>query len=121
MADAVMFIGWGPPVHGREERAIEVLGESLAYWGELKAEGRIERFDVAELNPNGELDGFAVLYGTHKQFADLAEDERWMRTTVEASLITEDLRMIEGATGEALTHQMGLFRDVASHMPAMHL
>ena len=121
MADAVMFIGWGPPVHGREERAIEVFGESVAYWGELQAEGRIERFDVAELNPcGGDLDGFAVLYGTHRQFADLAEDERWMRSTVEASLITENLRMFEGATGEALTRQMGLFRETASHMPVAH-
>ncbi len=121
MADAVMFIGWGPPVHGREGRAVEVFGESVAYWGELQAEGRIERFDVAELNPNGQLDGFAVLFGTHRQFADLAEDERWIRMTVEASLITEDLRMIEGATGEALAHQMDLFREADSHVPAAHV
>ena len=118
MADAVMFIGWGQPVHGREEQAVEVFDESIAYWGELQAEGRIEKFDVALLNPYGDLNGFAVLYGTHKQFADVAEDERWIRSTVAANLVVENLRMIEGATGEALAHQMGLFRETASHMPA---
>jgi hypothetical protein len=118
MTDAVMWIAWGQPIHGREERAVEVFGESVAYWGELQAEGRIERFDVALLNPYGDLNGFAVLYGTHKQFAEVAEEERWIRSTVAASLVVENLRMIEGTTGEALAHQIGLFRETASQMPA---
>jgi hypothetical protein len=118
MADAVMWIAWGPPVHGREQRSLEVFSESVAYWGELQAAGRIERFDVALLTPYGGLNGFAVLYGTHKQFAELAEDERWMRLTIEAGLVIENLRMIEGMTGDALARQLGLFGEAASHMPA---
>lgn len=41
--------------------------------------------------------------------------------TVEASLITEDLRMIEGTTGDALAQQMELFREAASQIPAAHV
>jgi len=118
MTDAVMWIAWGQPIHGREERAVEVFGESVAYWGELQAEGRIERFEVALLNPYGDLNGFAVLYGTHEQFAEVVEDERWIRSTVRAGLVVQDLRIIEGMIGESLAKQMALFREAASQMPA---
>jgi hypothetical protein len=30
MADRVMFISWGSPVHGREQRALEVFNEARA-------------------------------------------------------------------------------------------
>ena len=118
MTDAVMWIAWGPPVHGREERSLEVFGESVAYWGELQAEGRIERFDVALLNPYGDLNGFAVLHGTHEQFAQLAADERWIRSVVNAQLVVENLRMIEGITGDALTQQMGIYGEASSQLAA---
>ena len=118
MADTVIFIGWGPAVHGREERAVEVFKESVDYWGELQAEGRIEKFDVAMLHANGFLNGFAVLYGTHGQFAGLAEDERWQRMVLSASLIVEDLRIIEGFTGDALAHELDLFKEISSRVPA---
>jgi len=75
MADAVMWIAWGPPVHGREERSLEVFGESVAYWGELQAEGRIERFDVALLNPYGDLNGFRC------STAPTSSSPNWLRTS----------------------------------------
>jgi len=118
MADRVLWIAWGSPVHGREERGVEVFGESVAYWGELQAEGRIERFDVTLLGPNSDLTGFAVLYGTHQQFAELVEEERWVRSVVNASLVIEDLRIVEGITGDALAEQMGIYREAASQMAA---
>jgi hypothetical protein len=118
MADRVIWIAWGSPVHGREERAVEVFGESVAYWGELQAEGRIERFDVTLLSPCGDLNGFAVLHGTHQQFADLVEEERWIRSVVNAGLVIENLRIIEGITGDALAEQMGIYREAASQMAA---
>jgi hypothetical protein len=34
MADAGLFIGWGPPVRGREEKGLEVFNEALGYYGE---------------------------------------------------------------------------------------
>jgi len=97
---------------------VEVFGESVAYWGELQAEGRIERFDVTLLSPYGDLNGFAVLHGTHEQFAELVEEERWIRSVVNAQLVIEDLRIIEGITGEALAEQMGIYREAASQMAA---
>jgi len=118
MSDAVMFIAWGKPLAGREERAVEVFGESVAYWGELQADGRIDRFDVVLLEPHGDLNGFAVLHGTHERFAELATDERWIRTELSAELVVESLCMVEGVSGDALAQRMALFGDAVSRVPA---
>lgn len=117
MSEAVMYIGWGTPVPGREEHAVEVFGESVSYWGELQSDGRIESFDVALLEPHGDLNGFAVLHGSHEQFATLAMDERWIKTTLDAGLVVEHLNIVEGVSGEALGRRMAMFRDAASHAP----
>lgn len=118
MSEAVMYICWGSPIAGREEHAVEVFGESVAYWGELQADGQIERFDVALLEPHGDLNGFAILHGSHEQFAALVTDQRWIRTMLDAGLVVEDLSMVEGVSGEALGRRMAIFGEAVSHVPA---
>ena len=44
MAEAGLFIGWGAPITGREAKGLEVLDESVQYWGRLQQEGRIDSF-----------------------------------------------------------------------------
>ena len=53
MADSGLFIGWGEVVRGREERALEVFNETIAYYGQLQADGRIESFEPCLLEPHG--------------------------------------------------------------------
>ena len=45
MADDALFIGWGEVVRGREEKAVEVFGESIEYYGQLQQDGKIEGFE----------------------------------------------------------------------------
>jgi hypothetical protein len=37
MADGGLFIGWGAPITGREAKGLEVLSESLAYYGACRS------------------------------------------------------------------------------------
>ena len=61
-------IGWGEVARGREKRALDVYNDSLQYYGRLQQEGRIERFDLAVLNPTGgDLGGSIMLQGTAEQ------------------------------------------------------
>jgi hypothetical protein len=75
---------------GREERSLKVFGESVAYWGELQCEGHIERFDVALLNPYGDLNGFAVLHGTHEQDRDAGDAVLYRAATLLARELGAD-------------------------------
>ena len=47
MADRAMFVGFGQPVRGREERAVEVFNEFVGMCGRMQADGRIEGMDAS--------------------------------------------------------------------------
>src|SRR5438105_14460473 len=111
MADRVLFIGWGTPVRGREERGLEVFNESIGLYGRMQQEGRIERFDVVLLEPSGDLNGYIELHGSAEQLAAVREDEEFRRTTIDEGLMVDGLRVIEGITNEEMDLQMELLRD----------
>jgi hypothetical protein len=117
MADRVLFIGWSTPVRGREERGLEVFNESIGLYGRLQQEGRIERFDVVLLEPAGELNGYIELHGSFEQLAALREDEEFQRNTIQAALIVDGLRQVEGITGEEIARQMGMYREAVANVP----
>ena len=70
----------GGPVRGREKHALEVFNEVVQYWGGLQKEGRIERFDVAILTPNGgDLGGLLLVRGTAAQIDSVRRSEDYQR------------------------------------------
>jgi len=117
MADRILFISWGQVVRGREEHSLEVFNEAMGFYGRCQQDGRIERFDVSLLTPSGGIDGYIALYGTADQMAALKADEEFMRHTVDAGLVVDDLRVIDGWTGEGIAQQMAIYTDAASKVP----
>ena len=76
MAERAVFIGFGVPVRGREERAVAVFNDFVALFGRMAGDGRIESMDVTLLDPHGgDLGGFFVLHGTAEQCASLINDD----------------------------------------------
>ena len=117
MAEAALFIGWGEPVRGREERAIAVFNESVQYWGRLQQEGRIERFDVALLAPHGgDLGGFALLRGTGEQIDSVQRDEEWERLVSRVRLIVENLGLVDAFVDEGLARGMSQYQDAIGQL-----
>ncbi|WCB94813.1 hypothetical protein DSM104299_03552 [Baekduia alba] len=119
MADRVLIISWGQPVRGREQHGLEVLGQATAFYGELAEAGRIESFDIMLLEPNGLMNGCMVLHGTHAQLDDVAEDMRFRRLMVDASLVVDALRTTDGYTAEGIEQTLPLYADAVGHVPQM--
>jgi hypothetical protein len=117
MADRLLFIGWGTPVRGREERGLEVFNEALGLYGRMQQEGRIEKFDVVLLGPNAELGGYIELYGSAEQLAAIRESEDFRRTIADASLVVDALRQIDGFANEAIASQMALYQESIARVP----
>lgn len=117
MADRLLLITWGEPVRGLEERAVEVFNEALGILGRMQQEGRIERFDVALLSPNGDLGGFMVVHGTLEQITALREDPEFERNTIDASLSVDGIRHLQGYANEGVARQMGLYTEAAARVP----
>ena len=112
MADRALFVGFGQPVRGREERAIEVFNEFVGMFGRMQSDGRIEGMDVCLLDPHGgDLGGFFMVYGSAAQCATLTNDEEFRRASIDASLIVENFGVVPAVTGEGVGREMGLYSE----------
>jgi hypothetical protein len=117
MADRVLFIGWGTPVRGAEERALESFNEAMGLLGQMQQEGRIDSFDVALLEPNTDLGGFVLVRGTAEQIAAMREDPDFQRNTLNAQLSVEDIRHLLGYTNEGIAGQMAMYQEAIAGIP----
>jgi hypothetical protein len=117
MADAGLFIGWGPPVRGREAKGLEVFNESIQQWGEYQQEGKIESFEVALLYPHGgDLAGFSLLRGTREGLDALQNEDGFQRTAVRAGQVVEGLGIVQVALGEQLGTQIAIYQEAIGEL-----
>jgi hypothetical protein len=117
MADRVLFISWGSPIPGREERGLEVFNDAIGICGRMQQEGRIEKFDVVLLRPNGELNGYIELHGSVEQLNAVREDEEFMRNTADASLVVNHLRHLDGTTSDEVARQVTRYQESVARVP----
>ena len=110
MADRALFIGFGVPVRGREERAVEVFNEFVGMFGAMQSDGRIEHMEPTLLDPHGgELGGFFMVHGSESQCAALQYDEQFRRAVNDATLIVENFGVVPATTGEGIGREMGMY------------
>jgi hypothetical protein len=112
MADRAVFIGFGQPVRGREERAVDVFNEFVGMCGRMQADGRIEDMDVALLDPHGgDLGGFFMLHGSADQCAALQMDGEFRAACIDANLIVDNFGVVPAATGAAVAEEMTMYTE----------
>jgi len=117
MADAALFIGWGQVVRGREQRAVEVFNDSVAYWGRLQGDGKIEDFETVLLSPHGgDLGGFALLRGSAEQLAALRADEEFEQRTSHVDMIVDNQGVVDAVINEGIARTMGQYQTAISEL-----
>jgi hypothetical protein len=110
MADRALFIGFGQPVRGREERAVEVFNEFVGMFGRMQSDGRIEGMDATFLDPHGgDLGGFFMVHGDERQCAALPYDDEFRRAVNDATLIVENFGVVPATTGAGIEREMGMY------------
>lgn len=110
MAEAGLHLGWGTVVRGRERAALDIFNESMQYYGRLQQEGKIERFDVAILNPTGgDTGGYILVRGTAQQVDSLRRDGEYQDLLTRVNLIVDGLCVTDAMVDEGLTQQMSRF------------
>jgi hypothetical protein len=115
MPDRSVFIGFGQPVRGREERAVEVFNEFVGMFGRMQAAGRIEDMDVTLLDPHGgDLGGFFMVHGSPEQCSALQMDEEFRRACTDAGLIVENFGVVPAATGAAVAEEMAMYTEAVA-------
>jgi hypothetical protein len=117
MADRVLFISWGAVVRGREVAGLESFNETVGLNGRFQQEGKIESFDVVLLDPATGIDGYIAIHGSADQIAALKENDEFRMSMVNASMIVDELKMVEGYTGDGIAHQMEMYQQAVSKVP----
>jgi hypothetical protein len=114
MADSALFIGFGYPVRGREQKASEVFGEAMSLWGEFQSRGELESVEAFFLEPHGgDLGGFMLLRGEREALDRIRATDEFERLTTRAQLIVENFGVVHAATGGEIEKQMGVFLEAS--------
>ena len=110
MSDRALFVGFGQPVRGREERAVEVFNEFVGMFGRMQSDGRVASMEVSLLDPHGgDLGGFFMVGGSEAQCAALTNDEEFRRACIDAGLIVENFGVVPAVTGDAVGREMAMY------------
>jgi len=117
MAEAGLFVGWGDPVTGREAKGLEVFGEALAYYAKAEQDGRIESHETVLLGPHGgELAGFILVRGSAEQMAALRAEDEFERLNTRATLIVQNLGIVDAALGDGLEAAIGVYQEAVTDL-----
>jgi len=119
MADRMLLISWGQVVRGREMHATEVFNETLGLYGRMQQDGRIESFDVTLLRPHGGMEGYIELHGSAAQIAAVQDDGEFLAMLADAQMIVDDIRTVEGYTGDQIARMMTIYGEASSKVPQM--
>jgi len=117
MAEAGLFIGWGPPVRGREAKGLEVFTEALSFWAGQQDSGAIESYEPVIIGPHGgDLYGFILVRGSEGQVADLRANEEFQRLNARAGLIVERFGVVDAAVGEGVGEAISVYQEAVGEL-----
>ena len=117
MAGEALFVGWGQVVRGREQRALQVFQETIAFYTKLQEDGRIASFDATLLAPHG---------GTSPAFFSCtANNHLWTHPRERgvpsilgrAGSVVDNVGVVSAYTGDALGQVMGIFGELSQELP----
>lgn len=117
MANAAIFIGWGPAIAGREQQALQVFQEGVQYWTRLQQEGEIESFEPVALEPHGgDLYGCCIIKGDREKLGRLRYTAEWQRLNARGGTVVQGLGIVDAHIGEGLQGLFGEFQQAAADL-----
>ena len=117
MAKAALFIGFGQPIPGREQKALQLFQETAQFYARLQQQGDIESFEPILLEPHGgDLNGFILLRGDGERLARLRISEEFNSFTQRAQLLLGQIGIVGAIYGEELQQAMG---EYGRHLAAL--
>lgn len=118
MAGEALFVGWGQVVRGREQLALQVFQETIAFYTKLQEDGHIASFEATLLAPHGgDLAGFLLMHGEQSSLDSIAASEEFVRLVSRAGSVVDNVGVVPAYTGDALGRQMGIFGELAQELP----
>ncbi len=119
MADTALFVGYGPTIPGREQRALALFNEVLGYYARLQEGGEIESFEAVLLEPHGgDLGGFLLLRGDAEKLARVRRSEEFQGYNAQAGLVVQNFGVVGAYIGAGLERQFAVFGKLVADLGA---
>jgi len=110
MGDFGLFVGFGWPVRGREQKAAQVFNEAIGLWTRWQQNGTIDSWDAVFLEPHGgDLGGFFLLRGERDKIATARSSDELAEVATRAQLIVDRFGIVGAESGERIGAQMEMF------------
>jgi hypothetical protein len=110
MADFGLFIGYGPPVRGRERQAIKLFDEVAEFCSGLQERGEIESYEPVFVEPHGgDLAGFILLRGERDKLARIRATDEFSRLLVRAGLVADNVGVLNAGLAGRVATQMPIY------------
>jgi hypothetical protein len=117
MANAAIFVGWGPVIAGREQKALQVFNEVLQHYTQLQQQGEIESFEPVALEPHGgDLAGFLLIRGDREKLSRLRASDAFQRLNTRGLLVVQNFGVVDAYVGDGLTHLFGIFQQESTEL-----
>ena len=117
MADFGLFVGFGWPVRGREQKATQVFNEAVELWTRLQQQGEIESWEPVFLEPHGgDLGGFFLVRGDRDAIARIRFSDELLQLSTRAQLIVENFGVVGAQLGDQIGAQMKHFLEAAGEL-----
>ena len=118
MAMSAMFIGWGPAVRGREQKALEAFQDGLSFYQRLQQQGDIQSFEPVALEPHGgDLIGFLLVKGEPEKLARIRSSDEFIALTTRAQLLVDNVGVVGAFVGADL---QALYADFGKQAAALN-
>lgn len=112
MPDAVLFVGWGASIPGREKTAFTVFSEAVEFWTQKQAQGEITSFETYALEPHGgDLIGFALIRGDAGRLAQLRYSPDVQRLNSRASVVVENFGVVSAIPPDQVLQSYQLYQE----------
>jgi hypothetical protein len=108
-----IFIGWNRVVPGREEQAVALFREAMAFWNAQQEAGSIDAFETVFLAPHGgELNGFFLIRGGVDNLSKVLASDAYLALEARANYVIEGQGVIAAAFGEEIVRRMDIYQKV---------
>lgn len=117
MANGALFIGWGPDIPGREQKALQVFDEAIQFYTRMQQQGQIASFEAVALEPHGgDLHGFLLVRGDLDKLAHLRTNDEFTRLNTRGQLVVQNLGVIGAYVGEELAAFFANFQKQSAEL-----
>jgi hypothetical protein len=103
MANAARVFFWGPPIPGREQKALQHFNDVTQFYAKKKEKGEIESYEAIFFDHfSSELDGILIVRADSDKLDKIFQSDESVNFRHRAELLLSNYKVAMGIVGEGI-------------------